>query len=138
MKTFRNTSLVLASIATLVLLSGCSRYDYKTSPIHAALVITYDESGTVPEAYYEIRDEDLLEEFESFFPGYREFKQFDDREDWTTQYRIYMCLYAGRTLKIVSNGQKWGITFGGAPVNGDLGAFLEKIPKNLAATANAD
>ena len=87
-------------------------YDYATSPIHLAMIVTYDTNG-VAQAYYEIRDGDALKEFESFFPGYRDFAEFESNEWKTTTYRIYMCLYSGRAIKIISDGERWGVTTGG-------------------------
>ncbi|NIT13833.1 MAG: hypothetical protein GTN99_06230, partial [Candidatus Dadabacteria bacterium] len=64
-------------------------YDYKTSPIHRAMICAVDADGTTT-AYYEIDDEEQLKKFESFFPGYREFVQSEDNTWGQTRYRIYL------------------------------------------------
>lgn len=111
-------------------------YDYQTSPLHMAMVLQYD-ANNVPQTCYEIRDDKLLKELEGFFPGYREFTQFESNEWEATTHRIFMGLHAGRTIKIISDGKRWGVTFGSAPLSGDLKSFLNKLPKNLVSLDEA-
>ena len=105
-------------------------YDYATRPIHRTMIVQQDADGET-EAYYEFDDEAELEECEALFPGYREFRQSDSNEWSETKYRIYMCLYAGRTIKMISDGERWGVTFGSIPINGDLAAFIARRTPTL-------
>ena len=106
-------------------------YDYATSPIHRVMIVALDDNEETA-AYYETSDEDELATLESFFPGYRAFPQSDSNE-WgeRTKYRIYMCLYAGRTIKIISDGARWGVTFGSMPVESDLEEFIRRLEPTL-------
>ena len=105
-------------------------YDYTKSPIHRVMILGQDSNG-VTQAYYEFDDEAKLKTFEELFLGYREFRQSDSNEWGETKYRIYMCLYAGRTIKIISDGKRWGVTFGSIPINGDLEAFISNMKPTL-------
>ena len=105
-------------------------YDYVTSPIHRAMVLAQDSAGAT-QSYFEINDKTQLKAFEEFFPRYREFPQSDSNEWGQTKYRIYMCLFAGRTIKIISDGKRWGVTFGSFPINGDMESFISKMQPTL-------
>ena len=101
-------------------------YDFISSPIHRAMILAQDDFGETC-AYYEIDDEYELVKFEKFFLGYREFRQSESNDWGETKYRIYMCLYAGRTIKLISDGLRWGVTFGSIPINGDFEAYISNL-----------
>ncbi len=94
------------------------------------MICAVDADGTTT-AYYEIDDEEQLKKFESFFPGYREFVQSEDNTWGQTRYRIYLCLYAGRTIKLICDGERWGVTFGSLPVNGNLEDYIANMSPML-------
>jgi hypothetical protein len=127
--------LITALIGGLLMMasgesSPVEEYDFRTSPIHRAMIVRLDGDGST-NAYYEFDDEQILKDFEKLFAGYREFRQSSSDEWGDTKYRIYMCLYAGRTVKIISDGKLWGVTFGSIPINGDLQAFIATLKPTL-------
>ena len=105
-------------------------YDFNTSRIHRAMILEQDADKKT-QAYFEINDPTELSALEHLFPSYREFVQSESNEWTTTKYRIYMCLFAGRTIKIISDGKRWGVTFGSFPINGDLEAVIAKMKPTL-------
>jgi hypothetical protein len=105
-------------------------YNFQTSPIHRAMIMEEDGDRRTLR-YYEINDKVQLAAFEELFSGYRDFEKSDSNEWKGTKYRIYMCLYAGRTIKLISDGQRWGVTFGSFPINGDLESFIATMKPTL-------
>ncbi len=114
-----------------------TNYDFGTSPVHRAMILQEDAEKRT-QAYFEINDKTELSRFEGFFPGYRQFIQSESSEWSKTKYRIYMCLFAGRTIKIISDGTRWGVTFGSFPINGDLETFLKTLKPTLVRLQEAE
>ena len=108
---------------------GCSMFREKACRPHSVTIISYQKRDT-PKVIRVVKSSQIAK-LEEFFPQYRCLPaNTNDAAAWAVGYEVYFNFH-GKSVYVLSDGQRWSNDRGEFSVHGDFPVFLSTIGSKI-------